>query len=71
MYRKKRLAKNEGMLFNMGKSNMHSFWMKNTYIPIDVIYMNSNYEVIGMILNNRPHDLKSKGGTFFPGVKGE
>ena len=57
----KYLPPDEGMLFVYPKIAKHSFWMKNTYIPIDVIYMNSNYEVIGMILNNRPHDLQSKG----------
>ena len=40
----KYLPPDEGMLFAYPKIAKHSFWMKNTYIPIDVIYMNSNYE---------------------------
>jgi uncharacterized protein len=59
MYRKKQLGKNEGMLFNMGKSNIHSFWMKNTYISLDVIFLNSNLRVIGIVENNKPLSLKS------------
>jgi len=57
----KYLPPDEGMLFDYPIIAKHSFWMKNTYIPLDVIYMNSNYEVIGFVLNNQPHDLTSKG----------
>jgi len=57
----KYLPPDEGMLFVYPKIAKHSFWMKNTYIPLDVIYMDGNYNVIGFVLNNQPHDLTSKG----------
>lgn len=38
MYRES-LAENEGMLFVFEKSDKYSFWMKNTYIPLDIIWI--------------------------------
>ena len=35
--------------------------MKNTYIPLDVIYFDNESNVIGFIENNQPHDLTIKG----------
>ena len=37
MYRKIPLKYDEGMLFPMEYKN-NSMWMKNTYIPLDVIF---------------------------------
>ena len=37
MYRKNKLDKHEGMLFPMEKQ-INSMWMKNTYIPLDIIF---------------------------------
>ena len=33
--------------------------MKNTYIPLDVIFLDGNMNVIGYKENNQPHSLKS------------
>ena len=49
-------------LLNIDKTpNKHTFWMKNTYIPLDVIYFDKDSNVIGFIENNLPHDLTIKG----------
>jgi uncharacterized protein len=40
------LEDNEGMLFIFEKSGRHSFWMKNTLIPLDIIWINSEKEVV-------------------------
>ena len=58
MYVKSPLSANKGMLFNMEKLDYHTFWMKNTYIPLDVIFLNSNFRVIGYVINNKPLSLK-------------
>jgi len=39
MYRKK-LPDGEGMLFIFEKDQILSFWMKNTYIPLSIAYIN-------------------------------
>lgn len=56
MYRKNPLAKDNGMLFVMGKG-IHSFWMKNTYIPLDMIFLDDKYNVVGYIKNRKPLDM--------------
>ena len=41
MYRLE-LKKNEGMLFLFDNEKNTSFWMKNTFIPLDIIFINKN-----------------------------
>lgn len=40
------LADNQGMLFQFPYSLEASFWGKNTYIPLDVAFVNKNNEII-------------------------
>ena len=53
MYRKD-LPKNQGMLFIFPKEDIYSFWMKNTLIPLDIIWLNKNKEVIFMAKSAQP-----------------
>ena len=57
----KHLAENEGMLFKYPNLGKHTFWMQNTYIPLDVIYFDNDYNVIGFIEDNQPHNLTIRG----------
>jgi len=41
-----RLDLDKGMLFVFKEEKEHSFWMKNTLIPLDIIWINSNKEVV-------------------------
>ncbi len=41
MFRKS-LPENQGMFFVFGKADLHSFWMKDTYIPLDIIWIDKN-----------------------------
>jgi len=61
MFVKKKLPKNSGALFDYSK-NPHklSFWMKNTFIPLDILFLDKNKKVIGLLENMIPHSLKSK-----------
>lgn len=55
MYRRD-LAENEGMLFLWKDADIRSFWMKNTYIPLDMIFMNGT-NIVGFVENAKPHSL--------------
>ena len=60
MFRRKRLKEDEGMLFVYPKEGIYSIWMKNTYIPLDVIHLDNNNRVVGLIENAIPHSLESR-----------
>jgi len=45
MYRE-HLAQNRGMLFTFGQAQLWTFWMKNTKIPLDIIWMNEKKQII-------------------------
>ncbi|MFP4567337.1 MAG: DUF192 domain-containing protein [Candidatus Woesearchaeota archaeon] len=40
------MPENKGMLFIFEDEKKQAFWMKNTLIPLDIIWINSNYEII-------------------------
>lgn len=51
----KELPKDEGMLFYFDKPGEYTFWMKNTDIPLDIIFINSDEEVTKVYKAN-PND---------------
>ena len=57
MYRKS-LAKKSGMLFIFDKEKEHPFTMRNTYIPLDMIFITRSKKIAGIIKNTAP---KTKG----------
>lgn len=58
MYRK-HLGTTKGMLFIFDKTQMKSFYMKNTYIPLDIIYIDADNTIINIIKNAEPLNEKS------------
>jgi len=52
------LASDQGMLFIFPDQKKHSFWMKNTPISLDIVFVNSNWEIIGIIENTTPESSK-------------
>jgi uncharacterized membrane protein (UPF0127 family) len=47
------MAPNEGMLFIFPEASVHSFYMKNTYLPLDMIFLDESMRIVG-ILHNVP-----------------
>lgn len=53
MYRQN-LADDAGMLFVFGSEDVYPFWMKNTFIPLDIIWIGENKEVVYIAKNVQP-----------------
>ncbi|AHB40578.1 MAG: hypothetical protein ACD_25C00118G0001 [uncultured bacterium] len=64
MFREK-LAKNTGMIFIFGMEYTYSFWMKNTLIPLDIIWVNSRMEVVD-VSREVPPCVTEKCPTYSP-----
>jgi uncharacterized protein len=58
------LAPDAGMLFDFGEVRPAAMWMKNTLIPLDMLFMDGDGEVIAIARNAVPGSLRSLG----PGV---
>jgi len=48
------LAKNSGMLFLQKEEQNISLWMKNTLIPLDIIFINKDNKIIDILRNLQP-----------------
>jgi uncharacterized membrane protein (UPF0127 family) len=44
----------EGMLFLFPQSSQQSFWMRNTLIPLDMIFIQSDRTILGIVENATP-----------------
>jgi uncharacterized membrane protein (UPF0127 family) len=53
MYRQ-HLPPDAGMLFLMGQRAIHTFWMRNTLIPLDMIFIDQDMTVVGIVENATP-----------------
>ena len=59
MFRKK-LAPQTGMLFVMDRIANHRFWMKNTLIHLDIIFISPDGEIVGIVENAEPETLTGR-----------
>jgi hypothetical protein len=48
------LDKDKGMLFIFEKENKQTFIMKNTFIPLDMIFISSDMRIAGWVENAKP-----------------
>jgi uncharacterized membrane protein (UPF0127 family) len=53
------LADDEGMLFVYQQEQMVGMWMKNTYIPLDMLFVAADGRVIRVAPNTTPHSLET------------
>ncbi|ABS64243.1 protein of unknown function DUF192 [Parvibaculum lavamentivorans DS-1] len=56
MFREK-LADERGMLFFYPRCDTAQFWMKNTYIPLDMIFIEADGRISGIERNTEPETL--------------
>ena len=48
------LARDSGMLFIFPSEGVYPFWMKNTLIPLDIIWLDSNRSIVFISRNSQP-----------------
>jgi uncharacterized protein len=53
MYRRE-LPEGRGMLFDFKSEQPVSFWMKNTYIPLDMIFIRADGRILSIAENTEP-----------------
>jgi uncharacterized membrane protein (UPF0127 family) len=57
---RKELPAGQGMLFVFPEDEVQSFWMLNTLIPLDMIFINSAGRIVGIIERARPRTLTGR-----------
>ncbi len=70
------MADDQGMLFDYGRDQRVSMWMENTYVPLDMLFIEADGEIESIIRRAQPHTrtprpskgrvravLELKGGT--------
>jgi uncharacterized protein len=60
MFRRE-LPEGRGMLFLFEREEIRRFWMKNTLIPLDMIFLDGKRQIVGVEENTVPHDEESRG----------
>lgn len=55
----RRMPQTSGMLFIYDREDLHSMWMKNTYISLDIVFIRADGSVSSVIQDAVPLSLKS------------
>jgi len=50
------MGADEGMLFPRTPPDVPSFWMRNTVIPLDIIFVGSDHRILNIAANAVPYD---------------
>lgn len=53
------LPTDSGMLFIFENNQARSFWMANTPLPLDIIFVNSDMEIVRIHRNTQPYSQRS------------
>jgi uncharacterized protein len=56
---RKSMANDQGMLFIFEYPEIQGFWMRNTYIPLDIIYISDRLEIVSIQKNCPPLNDRS------------
>ena len=50
------MEKDSGMFFVFPSAGLHSFWMKDTKLSLDILWLDDKYKVVGIRQNVQPCD---------------
>ena len=65
---RREMGADRGMLFDFGRVQPVSMWMRNTYIPLDMLFIDEGGEVVNIAVDTVPHSeaiLSSAGPVRF------
>lgn len=54
-----RMEENQGMLFLFSGEDYRSFWMKNTVLPLDMLFINADMEIVTIQADTTPFSEQS------------
>jgi uncharacterized membrane protein (UPF0127 family) len=63
LMRVRELPSSTGMLFVYATEGYHSMWMKNTFLPLDILFAKSDGRVSSIAKNTVPQSLQSIAST--------
>lgn len=52
------LPQDQGMLFDFERSQYIAMWMKNTYIPLDMLFIDKDGFIVNIATDTEPHSTK-------------
>ncbi len=55
---RRRLASNEGMLFVYASPKILKMWMKNTYLPLDMLFIDASGRIVNIVERTVPGSLE-------------
>jgi uncharacterized membrane protein (UPF0127 family) len=55
------LPQGQGMLFVWPEEGPRTMWMKDTFIPLDMIFIDAQGKIVGIVTDAVPHDLSPLG----------
>ena len=58
-----RLGPDEGMIFPREPVDIPSFWMKNTPLPLDIIFIGTDRRILNVAANTVPYSLEPVGSA--------
>lgn len=58
---RRELAENRGMIFIFPTESQQSFWMKNTPITLDMIFIDRSLKIVGIVERTQPFSLDPRG----------
>jgi uncharacterized protein len=58
---REQMGEKEGMLFLFAEESPRSFWMRNTLIPLDMIFVRADRTILGIVENAEPKTDTSRG----------
>jgi hypothetical protein len=57
---RRELAVDRGMIFLFSAPSVQAFWMKNTPLPLDMIFIGSDRKIVGIVEQTVPFSLDSR-----------